>query len=176
MTTHSPAYYRDVIRLCHLVESPDHIPQWFRSAWQADQVELKPGGAFGHVYVASTCSYPIIHHPYIEMLKINFIILHTAVVPADSLSITCKIVTEDHLTYGIDRDKYATYWQQGHMKSDLTSMLEDITKVSCHIWQVISFIPSQGLWNVGCSQDFRTTLINQIQPVAQVLWEWGRDS
>ena len=37
MTTHAPAYYRDVIRLCHLQESLEHVPQWFLRAWEQER-------------------------------------------------------------------------------------------------------------------------------------------
>ena len=40
MTTHAPAYYRDLLRRLQLVETVGDLPQWFQRAWAADHVNF----------------------------------------------------------------------------------------------------------------------------------------
>ena len=57
MTTHSPAYYRDLLRKISLLESIEFIPQWFRTAWQNNRVKIDTR----HEFLRFECEIPVKH-------------------------------------------------------------------------------------------------------------------
>ena len=59
MTTHSPAYYRDLLQsVQQLHENIDQLPQWFKDCWQQWNVEVSNAG---NGYKTFDCKIPVSH-------------------------------------------------------------------------------------------------------------------
>ena len=68
MTTHAPSYYRDLLQRVVLMETADDLPQWFRRAWNNNDVQMVGIGPNIYTYV---CSFAV-EDKWLTLVKLKF--------------------------------------------------------------------------------------------------------
>ena len=170
MTTHSSAYYRDLLHRISLMESAGDLPQWFRRAWSAGHITTDmdyASGSLGSIPLARF-HFDLPLQPLLpNQLQIEFFVTSDYEIkfgPNDGLGYpTIKFASEQNMAQA----------RQANLSEKLPLFLKDIFGVdpgNLLGWDKYS------LWMILIAEmDFYTVIKHQLASVSQQLFNLADD-
>ena len=178
MTTHAPAYYRDILKSI-IDETTDYyqLPHWFRTAWHNDHVQVKPQlAADSYLYI---CNFPV-QDKWLTKVSVTFRVHRHKWLNQRPTSYHIGDI-EGELFFGKVSDPNDPAWESAKgrvVMIDSQNILQDILAPSL---SVKYYVYSWGLYHntpfarIGFHDPCKSRLRSQLQPGAEQLFHWAEE-
>ena len=160
MTTHAPAYYRDVLHRISLMESAGDLPQWFRRAWQTNHVHVAYYlGSPKYDTIVFNCRLFPDDRTVFSSMQVNFLIRKTA-------------IGYESVIHPLDIALSTSKYSDADLRNFLQTQLGFDTSLVPY-WQWEKTAIANHLFTINPVR-LRNYLKQQLEPITSLLWHLGQ--
>ena len=172
MTTYTPAYYRDLLQsIQQLHENIDQLPQWFRHAWETNNIESRilwnPVNN-GPQIVEYYCRWELTH-PWLNACSIRFIIEKKR---SNQQEFIVRVEWPVFYFYKTNSPGWHQYFESPSFMKDVRTQLRQITGLPVKRAKINSSFRSRDKITIEVPSQWKNALESQLQPAAETLFNW----